>query len=122
MGPTRYLSFFLLFSTPVGAEQTPAENPAAVEDPQPALEDLVKRLEALPAAADAEAIQTEIFSAAKENGYPKEELRDWFRAIYEVLLGQSQGPRFGAFVEIYGVEDTVQLIRDALDGKFAQAA
>lgn len=87
-----------------------------------ALEDLARRLEALPADADMDAMQTEVFSAGKENGYDKEELRSWFQAIYEVLLGQSQGPRFGAFIAIYGVAETVSLIRDALDGKFAQAA
>jgi lysyl-tRNA synthetase class 1 len=87
-----------------------------------ALEDLAKRLAALPAGADAETIQTEVFSAGKENGYPKEELRSWFQAIYEILIGQSQGPRFGAFVEIYGAQETIRLIREALEGKFAEAA
>ncbi len=87
-----------------------------------ALSDLAARLAALPEDADGEAIQTEVFSAGKENGYDKKELRQWFQAIYEVLLGQSQGPRFGAFIEIYGRDDTIALINDALDGKFAQAA
>jgi lysyl-tRNA synthetase class 1 len=63
-----------------------------------------------------------VFSAGKENGYDKEELRAWFQAIYEVLLGQSQGPRFGSFIELYGREETLALIRDALEGKFARAA
>ena len=61
---------------------------------------------------------TEVFSAVKENGFDKSELRDWFKAIYEVLLGQSQGPRFGSFIRLYGVKDTTKLIQDALDGKF----
>ncbi len=87
-----------------------------------ALEDLAKRLEKAPDNADAETIQTEVFSAGKDNGYEKEELRSWFQAIYEVLLGQSQGPRFGAFVEIYGARETVALINDALSGKLAKAA
>jgi len=87
-----------------------------------ALEDLAKRLAKLPANADMEAIQTEVFSAGKDNGYDKEELRTWFQAIYEVLLGQSQGPRFGAFIEIYGAQETIALINDALNGKFAKAA
>ena len=43
-------------------------------------------------------------------------LKDWFKAIYEVLLGESQGPRFGGFVALYGVEETVQLIKKALSG------
>ncbi|MAZ76368.1 MAG: lysine--tRNA ligase [Micavibrio sp.] len=87
-----------------------------------ALQDLAKRLEGLPKDADGETIQTEVFSAGKENGYDKKELRQWFQAIYEVLLGQSQGPRFGSFIELYGIEDTIALIRNALDGKFLKAA
>ena len=87
-----------------------------------ALRDLAVRLKALPKGADLDAIQTEVFSAGKENGYEPNELREWFQAIYEVLLGQSQGPRFGTFIEVYGIEDTIQLIEDALDGKFAKAA
>ncbi len=87
-----------------------------------ALEDLSKRLAALPKNADGEAIQTEVFTAGKENGYEKEELRAWFQAIYEVLIGQSQGPRFGSFIELYGIQNTIDLINDGLNGKFAKAA
>ena len=43
-------------------------------------------------------------------------LRDWFTALYEVLLGASQGPRFGGFIALYGVEETVALIDRALAG------
>ncbi|MBN8521801.1 MAG: lysine--tRNA ligase [Alphaproteobacteria bacterium] len=85
---------------------------------QTALTDLVSRLSQLPAGADAEVIQTEVFSAGKENGYDKEELRSWFQAIYEICLGQSQGPRFGSFIELYGIDPTIKLIRDALSGDF----
>jgi lysyl-tRNA synthetase class 1 len=92
------------------------------EREEKALRDLLQRLQSLPEKADAETIQTEIFSAGKENGYDKSELRQWFQAIYEVLLGQSQGPRFGSFVELYGIHDTIKLIQDALDGKFMKAA
>lgn len=70
-----------------------------------ALSDLVHRLKNLSDNTDSESIQTEVFSAGKENGYDKSELRQWFQAIYEVLLGQSQGPRFGSFIELYGVAD-----------------
>jgi lysyl-tRNA synthetase class 1 len=71
---------------------------------------------------EADVYMTKVFSAGKENGYEKDELRDWFKAIYEICLGQSQGPRFGSFIQLYGVKDTAALIRDALDGKFAKAA
>ena len=42
----------------------------------------------------------------------------WFNTIYEVLLGESKGPRFGSFIELYGVEETRTLIAKALDGAF----
>jgi lysyl-tRNA synthetase class 1 len=87
-----------------------------------ALEDLATRLEKMPSGLDAEAYMTEVFSAGKENGYEKDELRNWFQAIYQIVLGQDQGPRFGSFVEIFGVQETVGLIKDALSGKFANAA
>ena len=87
-----------------------------------ALNDLASRLEKMESGLEAEDYMTEVFSAGKENGYEKDELRDWFQAIYEVCLGQSQGPRFGSFIQLYGVNDTAALIRDALDGKFSKAA
>ncbi len=85
-----------------------------------ALADLAARLEKLPENADGEALQTEVFSAGKENGYAKEDLRQWFQAIYEVLIGQTQGPRFGTFIALYGKHETIQLINDGLDGKFVK--
>jgi len=82
-----------------------------------ALADLVARLRAVEASekADGEALQTLIFSVGKDHEF--ENLRNWFKAIYEVCLGQSQGPRFGSFVAIYGPDETAQLIEDALAGK-----
>jgi len=49
------------------------------------------------------------------------DLRAWFQALYEVLLGQSQGPRFGSFVAIFGVGRTVELIEQALAGSLVAA-
>jgi len=80
-----------------------------------AMEDLVARFKALPAGADAEAIQNEVFEAGKAAGF--EPLRAWFQALYEVLLGQSQGPRFGSFAAIFGLERTIALIEQALAGE-----
>ncbi|WP_091735035.1 lysine--tRNA ligase [Phenylobacterium immobile] len=77
-----------------------------------AMSDLVARLQALPADADAELIQNEVFEAGKVGGF--EPLRSWFSALYEVLLGQSQGPRFGSFAAIFGVQRTIALIEGAL--------
>ncbi|WP_337185680.1 lysine--tRNA ligase [Phenylobacterium sp.] len=84
-----------------------------------AMLDLVARLEALPAGADAEAIQNEVFEVGKAAGF--DPLRTWFGALYEVLLGQSQGPRFGSFVAIFGIDRTVALIRRALAGDLVAA-
>ena len=82
-----------------------------------ALTDLTTRLRAVPAAekVDGEALQTLIFSVGKDHEF--ENLRNWFKAIYEVCLGQSQGPRFGSFVAIYGPEETADLIENALAGQ-----
>ena len=80
-----------------------------------AMEDLAAKLQALPAGADAEAIQNLVFEVGKTAGF--EPLRLWFGALYEVLLGQSQGPRFGSFVAIFGVDRTLALISRALAGE-----
>jgi lysyl-tRNA synthetase class 1 len=83
---------------------------------QAAMADLLARLKALPAGCqDAELIQNEVYAAGKDAGF--EPLRAWFTALYEVLLGQSQGPRFGSFVAIYGVDETIALIERALAGE-----
>ena len=84
-----------------------------------AMEELSKRLKALPPGADAETIQNEVFEVGKAAGF--EPLRAWFGALYEVLLGQSQGPRFGSFVAIFGVERTIRLIDRALAGELVAA-
>ncbi len=95
---------------------------AADERERKCLEALAAKLETMDDGLEAEEYMTEVFTAGKENGYGKEELRDWFQAIYEVCLGQSQGPRFGSFIALYGAKETAALIRDALEGKFAKAA
>ncbi len=79
-----------------------------------ALADLVAALNALSADADGETIQTEVYEVGKRHEF--ENLRDWFKALYEVLLGQSQGPRFGSFVALYGKDETVALIERVLAG------
>lgn len=79
-----------------------------------ALKALDARLAALDGPQDAEAIQTEIFSVGKDHGY--QNLREWFQALYQILLGQDQGPRFGSFVALYGIPQTRQLIAAALSG------
>jgi len=79
-----------------------------------ALRDLDARLAALPPGADAEAIQNQVYEVGKT--HPFESLRDWFKALYEILLGTSQGPRMGSFVALYGIDNSRKLIAQALAG------
>jgi lysyl-tRNA synthetase class 1 len=79
-----------------------------------ALEDLRDQLKTWEGGLDAEALQSLVFACGRERFDP---LRDWFTALYEVLLGASQGPRFGGFIALYGVDETIALIDDALTGK-----
>jgi lysyl-tRNA synthetase class 1 len=88
-----------------------------IDKERAALLDLDKRLAALPAKVLAEEIQGEVYAVGKEHGF--EPLRAWFSALYEVLLGQTQGPRFGSFVELYGIAETRALIARALNGQLA---
>ena len=82
-----------------------------------AILDLRGRLAAWDGGLDAEALQSMVFAVGKDHGF--EPLRDWFTALYEVLLGASQGPRFGGFVALYGPAETIALIDRALAGDLA---
>ncbi len=79
-----------------------------------ALQELHDIIAELPADADAETIQTAVFTVGKTHGY--ENLRDWFRLLYQTLLGQEQGPRMGSFIQLYGREETMTLIERVLKG------
>ena len=68
----------------------------------------------VPEDAPAEGLQTAIYEIGKNEAYGFESLRDWFRALYETLLGSSQGPRMGSFIALYGVANTRRLIAEAL--------
>lgn len=59
-------------------------------------------------------LQTLVFSVGKEFEF---DLKAWFITLYETLLGSHQGPRFGVFIKLFGIKNTIQLIRDAVDGK-----
>ncbi len=87
---------------------------APSEAEREALQDLASTLRAMAPDSDAEAIQYEIYEAGKRHAY--ENLRDWFKALYETLFGQSQGPRMGSFVALYGIAESVALIEQALAG------
>jgi len=78
-----------------------------------ALEALVKTLDDCNDAMLPEDIQTLIYSTGKENGY-SENLRDWFKLIYEVVFGDENGPRMGFFISFFGVNETKELIMEKI--------
>jgi lysyl-tRNA synthetase class 1 len=79
-----------------------------------ALEALINALEKCNDSMQPEYIQTQIYTVGKENGY-KENLRDWFKLIYEVVFGDANGPRMGFFISFFGVNETKQLIKDKIN-------
>jgi len=100
------LAYFRDFIRPAKRFRPPTAIEAA------ALRDLAGVLRALPPDTDAETIQTAIYEVGKRHPIPQ--LRDWFGCLYQVLLGQQEGPRFGQFVALYGIAETVALIEQAL--------
>ncbi len=94
---------------------------SATAEERAALEALDTGLAAINPSASAEELQTLVFEAGKSNGFPKENLRAWFQAIYEILLGSSQGPRFGSFIALYGIPETRALIAKGLSGALVKA-
>jgi lysyl-tRNA synthetase class 1 len=86
------------------------------DEERKALAALEAALANAPPGAAAEELQNIVYETGKTHGFA-DKLRAWFQAIYEVLLGQSQGPRFGSFIELYGVTETRNLIKKALNGE-----
>jgi len=105
------LRYFADFVAPGRVFRLPTDQERA------AMEDLVSRLAEWEGGLDAEALQSMVFAVGKAHGF--EPLRDWFRALYEVLLGASEGPRFGGFIALYGIDETRALITRALAGELA---
>lgn len=64
--------------------------------------------------ATAELLQNIVYEIGKDPHYGFEGLRDWFKCLYETLLGSSQGPRMGSFIALYGIGNTRKLIAEAL--------
>jgi lysyl-tRNA synthetase class 1 len=94
----------------------PAKNyRKATDDEKAALEDLLEVLGGLSDDSDAETIQTEVYEVGKR--HPFHDLKAWFKALYEILLGQSQGPRMGSFIALYGLRETQDLIQRAIAGE-----
>jgi lysyl-tRNA synthetase class 1 len=91
------------------------ERRAPTESEAAALRDLDAQLAALTPGGEpgADALQDIVYEVGKSH-FGKEALRDWFKALYETLLGSSQGPRMGSFIALYGIADTRRLIAEAL--------
>lgn len=104
--------YYTDFVKPKRVFRLPTEREAA------ALEDLAGRLSTYDGPLEDEALQTLVFAVGKEHKF--EPLRDWFKALYEVLLGASQGPRFGGFIALYGVKETVDLLGKGISGELAR--
>jgi lysyl-tRNA synthetase class 1 len=83
------------------------------EQERKALAALVNTLDTCNEQMSPEEIQTLIYSTGKENGYA-ENLRDWFKLIYEVVFGDENGPRMGFFISFFGVNETKELILSKL--------
>src|SRR5690606_4826180 len=92
---------------------------APTEQERAPLQDLHDRLAAPAGSVDPETLQNHVYEIGKPHRF--EPLRDWFKAIYQVLLGDDQRPRFGSFIALYGVAETRRLIADALAGKMLAA-
>jgi len=97
------------FIAPTLKRRAPEHNEAM------ALRELDAQLAALSDDATAEDIQNIVYEIGKDPHYGFEQLRDWFKALYETLLGAEQGPRMGSFVALYGIENSRKLIAQALD-------
>jgi len=79
-----------------------------------ALKALDAMLAGLPEHASAEDIQNLVYEVGKNPDMGFEQMRDWFKCLYETLLGSSQGPRMGSFIALYGIENSRKLIEEAL--------
>jgi lysyl-tRNA synthetase class 1 len=93
-----------------------------------ALSDLRDALAQLPAEAGAEQIQDVVYEIGRREPFldPEKKAKDgrpgvsleWFDMLYQVLLGQEKGPRFGSFVAVYGLANAIEMI----DGTLARSA
>ncbi|MBV7259593.1 lysine--tRNA ligase [Erythrobacter crassostreae] len=99
------------FIVPTLNKRAPAENEAAALR---ALDEALANAANAADDADAETLQTAVYEIGKREELGFENLRDWFRALYETLLGSEQGPRMGSFIALYGVENSRKLIAEAL--------
>jgi len=116
------INYYRDFVAPTKQFREPTEGERA------ALQDLRDALSQLAAGSSAEDIQNVVYEIGRrepfldpvkkgKDGRPGVSL-DWFNMLYQVLLGQEKGPRFGSFVAVYGVQNAVNMI----DGALARSA
>jgi lysyl-tRNA synthetase class 1 len=77
-----------------------------------AILDLIQTLSKMDSGLTGEQYQFEVYEVGKRHEFGN--LRDWFKGLYEVLLGQSDGPRFGHFIALYGKDETIKILEDAV--------
>jgi len=104
----RALAYNRDFVAPTLVKRAPAPNEAE------ALRALDAYLAGAAPDTSAEDLQTEVYEIGKREEFGFESLRDWFKALYETLLGSAQGPRMGSFIALYGIANTRRLIAGAL--------
>ncbi len=106
---TAALAYNREFVSPTMQRRPPEPNEAA------ALRLLDEVLARSDETTSAEDFQTQVYEIGKREEFGFDSLRDWFKALYQILLGSEQGPRMGSFISLYGVANTRALIADALD-------
>ena len=62
---------------------------------------------------DGALLQNLVFQVGKNHGYELK-MRDWFLALYQILLGQDQGPRMGSFIALFGIENFAKLVKEKI--------
>jgi lysyl-tRNA synthetase class 1 len=107
------IAYYRDFVKPTKRYRAPSEMERA------ALADLLRELEALSPDASAEDIQNQVYEVGKR--HPFADLKAWFQSLYEILFGQTQGPRMGTFIALYGVRETEALVNQALAGELVLA-
>lgn len=108
----RAIAYYRDFVLPSKRYRSPSEAERA------ALADLRATLADLPRPADADTAQSAVYEVGKRHP-DVGDLKSWFQALYQILLGQDKGPRMGTFVALYGVEETLALIDKTLAGDVA---
>ena len=97
------------FVAPTLVKRAPEASEAA------ALRALDEHLAQVPAGSSADDLQTMVYEIGKRDEFGFDTLRDWFKALYQTLLGSEQGPRMGSFIALYGIPETRRLIAEALE-------